>query len=292
MEMNTRIQVEHTVTEPVPASTWSRAGADRRRRAARALQDEVSSRATPSSAASTPRTVATASCPLRARSPCIESRVARRARRLRRDRGSVVSPLYDPMIAKLIVHGADRDDAIGRMLRALGEFESPASRPCRLSQGPPRPSVLPRGRDLPRNRRVRAARPRAQELSWRARARERTSRRHARARPSPRSTASVSTCASRPGASVSRAGPAPARASGGGRRSGESGGVEPDAGHGARREGRRGRRGRGRPGDLHHRGDEDGERGHRRTCRHRRRSRGLAVQPITIGQQICASTRC
>ena len=27
------------------------------------------------------------------------------------------------MIAKLIVHGADRDDAIGRMLRALGEFE-------------------------------------------------------------------------------------------------------------------------------------------------------------------------
>ena len=37
--------------------------------------------------------------------------------------GSEVSPLYDPMIAKLIVRGADREDAIGRMLRALGEFE-------------------------------------------------------------------------------------------------------------------------------------------------------------------------
>src|SRR5439155_23212313 len=36
--------------------------------------------------------------------------------------GSVVSPLYDPLIAKLIVHGADRDDAIGKMLRALGEY--------------------------------------------------------------------------------------------------------------------------------------------------------------------------
>ena len=37
--------------------------------------------------------------------------------------GSVISPLYDPMIAKLIVHGADREDAIGKMLRALGEYQ-------------------------------------------------------------------------------------------------------------------------------------------------------------------------
>jgi acetyl-CoA/propionyl-CoA/long-chain acyl-CoA carboxylase, biotin carboxylase, biotin carboxyl carrier protein len=36
--------------------------------------------------------------------------------------GSEISPLYDPMIAKLIVRGADREDAIGRMLRALGEY--------------------------------------------------------------------------------------------------------------------------------------------------------------------------
>jgi len=37
--------------------------------------------------------------------------------------GSEISPLYDPMIAKLIVRGADREHAIGRMLRALSEFQ-------------------------------------------------------------------------------------------------------------------------------------------------------------------------
>jgi acetyl-CoA/propionyl-CoA carboxylase biotin carboxyl carrier protein len=36
--------------------------------------------------------------------------------------GSVVSDMYDPMIAKLIVWDADREQATARMLRALGEF--------------------------------------------------------------------------------------------------------------------------------------------------------------------------
>jgi acetyl-CoA/propionyl-CoA carboxylase biotin carboxyl carrier protein len=37
--------------------------------------------------------------------------------------GSEVLPLYDPMVAKLIVHGRDREQARQRMLRALDEFE-------------------------------------------------------------------------------------------------------------------------------------------------------------------------
>ncbi|HEX3801846.1 MAG TPA: acetyl-CoA carboxylase biotin carboxylase subunit [Solirubrobacteraceae bacterium] len=37
--------------------------------------------------------------------------------------GSEVSPMYDPMIAKLIVWDSDRDAATRRMVRALGEYE-------------------------------------------------------------------------------------------------------------------------------------------------------------------------
>jgi acetyl-CoA/propionyl-CoA carboxylase, biotin carboxylase, biotin carboxyl carrier protein len=37
--------------------------------------------------------------------------------------GGEISPSYDPMIAKLIVWDADRDQATARMLRALGEYE-------------------------------------------------------------------------------------------------------------------------------------------------------------------------
>jgi acetyl-CoA/propionyl-CoA carboxylase, biotin carboxylase, biotin carboxyl carrier protein len=37
--------------------------------------------------------------------------------------GSEVSPMYDPMVAKLIVWDSDRTQATQRMLRALGEFE-------------------------------------------------------------------------------------------------------------------------------------------------------------------------
>jgi acetyl-CoA/propionyl-CoA/long-chain acyl-CoA carboxylase, biotin carboxylase, biotin carboxyl carrier protein len=39
------------------------------------------------------------------------------------DLGSEVSGLYDPLVAKLIVHGVDREHARRRMLRALDEYE-------------------------------------------------------------------------------------------------------------------------------------------------------------------------
>jgi len=38
-------------------------------------------------------------------------------------RGGEVTPLYDPMVAKLIVWDVDRERATARMLRALGEYE-------------------------------------------------------------------------------------------------------------------------------------------------------------------------
>ncbi len=37
--------------------------------------------------------------------------------------GSEISPMYDPMVSKLIVWGRDREHATARMLRALGEYE-------------------------------------------------------------------------------------------------------------------------------------------------------------------------
>jgi acetyl-CoA/propionyl-CoA carboxylase, biotin carboxylase, biotin carboxyl carrier protein len=37
--------------------------------------------------------------------------------------GSEITPMYDPMVAKLIVWDADRQQATARMLRALGEYE-------------------------------------------------------------------------------------------------------------------------------------------------------------------------
>ncbi len=37
--------------------------------------------------------------------------------------GSTVPPYYDPLLAKLIVHGRTRDEAVRRMQRALSEYE-------------------------------------------------------------------------------------------------------------------------------------------------------------------------
>ena len=185
--------------------------------------------------------------------------------------GDEISGLYDPMIAKLIVHDTNRETARRKMLRALAEFriEGPPTllgfHAALLSR-----AVLHRGRDLPRARGVRGARPASggddgdvlssdnndigrlgRNADARAR-RRRGGRRAVVRRPAPHDRAAVGSArASPPGAERRRWR----------RRLGCR--HEPDAGHPA--EGpRRGRRhGHRRAGDLRRRGDEDGERDRR-----------------------------
>ena len=72
--------------------------------------------------------------------------------------GSEISPLYDPMIAKLIVHGVDREHARRRMLRALDEFEiGGVTTLLGFHRALLRHPCFVDGGDLPRRRRVGAA---------------------------------------------------------------------------------------------------------------------------------------
>jgi acetyl-CoA/propionyl-CoA/long-chain acyl-CoA carboxylase, biotin carboxylase, biotin carboxyl carrier protein len=125
MEMNTRIQVEHTVTEVVAGVDLVRAqvqvargerlqfSQDEIRLQGHAIECRINAEDPAAGFLPSPGTITSY------REPSgpgvrVDSGVAQ---------GSVISPLYDPMVAKLIVRGADREDAIGRMLRALGEYE-------------------------------------------------------------------------------------------------------------------------------------------------------------------------
>jgi acetyl-CoA/propionyl-CoA carboxylase biotin carboxyl carrier protein len=124
MEMNTRIQVEHTVTELVAGIDLVRAqirialgeplelAQEEVRLRGHAIECRINAEDPSAGFLPSPGTITLY------REPSgpgvrVDSGVAE---------GSVISPLYDPMVAKLIVHGADRDDAIGKMLRALGEY--------------------------------------------------------------------------------------------------------------------------------------------------------------------------
>ena len=125
MEMNTRIQVEHTVTEEVTGIDLVReqvliaAGEPLSVR-----QEEVVLRGHSIECRINAEDVSSGFLPAPGRitvyrepgGPGVRVDSGVQA-------GSEISGLYDPMIAKLIVHGVDREHARTRMLRALDEFE-------------------------------------------------------------------------------------------------------------------------------------------------------------------------
>ena len=123
LEMNTRLQVEHPVTEMVSGIDLV---AEQIRVASGEplsfTQDDVDAAgATPSRSGSTPRTrPAAGSCRRPAASPTL---VPPQGFGVRWDggyeSGDEVSQFYDNLVGKLIVWGSDRDAAIARMMRAL-----------------------------------------------------------------------------------------------------------------------------------------------------------------------------
>ena len=254
MEMNTRIQVEHTVTEEVTGIDLVReqvliaAGEPLSVR-----QEDVVLRGHSIECRINAEDVSSGFLPAPGRITAyrepsgpgvrVDSGVVA---------GSEISGLYDPMIAKLIVRGVDREHARRRMLRALDEFEigglptllgfhrALLSHPEFIGAGTGHGLV--ESEELAAEAAALTREPAADD---RGRGRRAPLRRHG----------------ARAGAAVVGAGAEPPRAAGvSARRGGQRGRRQPDAGHGAEGRGGRGRRGRGRDGRLRRRGDEDGER--------------------------------
>jgi len=125
LEMNTRIQVEHTITEMVTGFdlvkeqlriaqgfplSFSQADVDPK---GHSIQCRINAEDAGRDFAPTPGTITVYREPggfgVR-----IDSAMTA---------GAAISPMYDSLIAKLVVWGRDRTEAIARMQRALGEFQ-------------------------------------------------------------------------------------------------------------------------------------------------------------------------
>jgi acetyl-CoA/propionyl-CoA/long-chain acyl-CoA carboxylase, biotin carboxylase, biotin carboxyl carrier protein len=125
LEMNTRVQVEHCVTEMVTGIDIVReqiriaAGEelaisqDDVRLHGHAIECRVNAEDAAKNFAPAPGTI-TAYFEPSGPGVRVDSGV---------EAGSEITPLYDPMIAKLIVWDVDREQATRRMVRALGEFK-------------------------------------------------------------------------------------------------------------------------------------------------------------------------
>jgi acetyl-CoA/propionyl-CoA carboxylase biotin carboxyl carrier protein len=125
LEMNTRVQVEHCVTEMVTGidivreqvliadgAKLSIAQEDVELRG-HAIECRINAEAAHKNFAPAPGKITSYVEPA---GPGVRVDAGVRA-------GSEVTPLYDPMVAKLIVWDIDREHATARMLRALGEYE-------------------------------------------------------------------------------------------------------------------------------------------------------------------------